>query len=243
MTTPKPPSDALAPCPFCGQSDRLSLDNISDDLPDSFNIECERCHLGQHSIHSRDGAIDAWNTRAALTPAPGDVEALYRGAANEDEAMCQVTSIYNDGWNHCIDHLAAQGHLQTPVPEEERLKDALRDVLKAIVSDRHAVQDTIWVNGSPVGDFIMCALDEEIDLDELQNAPYRCKRTGELPLTAPVTPQSEFCGLKIVCDPSVPDGMILVKDERGKTLLVAGLSANPTTLTYHAGKGDGNATI
>lgn len=60
------------------------------------------------------------------------------------------------------------------------LKDALRDVLKAICTDRHAVQDTLWVNGTPVGDFIMCALDEDIDLDELQNAPYRCKKTGEM---------------------------------------------------------------
>lgn len=66
----------------------------------------------------------------------------------------------------------------------EALRNTLRDVLKAIVSDRHAVQDTIWVNGTPIGDFIMCALDEDIDLDELQNAPYRCKRTGELNLAS-----------------------------------------------------------
>lgn len=67
-----------------------------------------------------------------------------------------------------------------PVAEVEGLKNALRDVLKAIVSDRHAVQDTIWVNGTPIGDFIQCDLDEEIDLDELQNAPYRCKKTGDM---------------------------------------------------------------
>lgn len=64
--------------------------------------------------------------------------------------------------------------------ERDELKNALRDVLKAICTDRHAVQDTLWVNGTPVGDFIMCALDEDIDLEELQNAPYRCKRTRDL---------------------------------------------------------------
>ena len=47
--------------------------------------------------------------------------------------------------------------------------------------------DTIWVGekgiiGSPIGDFIMCALDEEIDLDDLQNSPYRCKLTKEMDL-------------------------------------------------------------
>lgn len=48
----------------------------------------------------------------ALTHPPLDVEALKRGPANEDEAMCQVTSIYNDGWNHCIDDLASKGYLK-----------------------------------------------------------------------------------------------------------------------------------
>ena len=63
--------------------------------------------------------------KAALTPAPIDVASLYLGAANEDEAMCQVTSIYNDGWNACIDQLYAKGmlratgHLQTPVPDDK----------------------------------------------------------------------------------------------------------------------------
>lgn len=50
--------------------------------------------------------------RAALTHPPVDVEALKRGPANEDEAMCQVTSIYNDGWNHCIDDLVSKGYLK-----------------------------------------------------------------------------------------------------------------------------------
>lgn len=66
----------------------------------------------------------------------------------------------------------------------EGLKNALRDVLAAIVKDRKAVQDTIWVGdgaaATPIGDFIMCALDEDIDLDELQNSPYRCNKTHEM---------------------------------------------------------------
>ena len=42
------------------------------------------------------------------------------------------------------------------------------------------MQDTIWVGQTPIGDFIMGALNEDIDLDELQNAPYRCKQTKEM---------------------------------------------------------------
>jgi Lar family restriction alleviation protein len=90
-----------------------------------------------------------------------------------------------------------------PQCPDEGLRNALRDVLKAIAFDNpHAVQDTIWVNGSPIGDFIMCALDEEIDLDELQNAPYRCKKTGDM-----------F---------AVPDGWVMVPVEPTYMMIIAG---------------------
>lgn len=36
---------------------------------------------------------------------------------------------------------------------------------------------------------------------------------------------TEFCGFKIIADPSVPEGMILVKDDLGKTLLSAALQS------------------
>jgi hypothetical protein len=61
---------------------------------------------------------------------------------------------------------------------------------------------------------------------------------GENAMTLPEPPQRDmtaellpvehtFCGLKIIADPSVPDDMILVKDERGKVLLMAALSTPP----------------
>lgn len=63
-----------------------------------------------------------------------------------------------------------------------KLHDTLRDVLKAVVSPENAdaVKDTIWVNGTPIGDFIGGAIDEEVDVDALQTSPYRCKKTAEL---------------------------------------------------------------
>lgn len=62
--------------------------------------------------------IESWyrnnaaRIKQALTQPTVDVEALKLGPANEDEAMCQVTSIYNDGWNHCIDDLVSKGYLK-----------------------------------------------------------------------------------------------------------------------------------
>jgi len=65
--------------------------------------------------------------------------------------------------------------------EIKSLKNALHDVLKAIIKPDNGVEDTIWVHDcSPIGDFIMGFLDEDIDLDALQNAPYRCKQTAEM---------------------------------------------------------------
>jgi uncharacterized CHY-type Zn-finger protein len=61
------------------------------------------------------------------------------------------------------------------------LKNALHDVLKAVITSDNGVTDTIWVSDCvPIGDFIMGFFDEEIDLDELQNSPYRCKKTLEM---------------------------------------------------------------
>lgn len=65
--------------------------------------------------------------------------------------------------------------------EVKSLKNALYDVLKAIIIPDNGVTDTIWISDCcPIGDFIMGFLDEDIDLDELQNAPYRCKQTYEM---------------------------------------------------------------
>lgn len=130
-------------------------------------------------------------TNDDLKPCPfcgGDVH-VSRFSGNDDvpyyKIYCSCLSDVDENsivevikaWNA---RAALTEHEAVDAAEVKGLKDALRDVLKAIVSDRHAVQDTLWVNGTPVGDFIMCALDEEIDLDELQNAPYRCKKTDDM---------------------------------------------------------------
>lgn len=54
----------LLPCPFCGGS-KLELDNLVD--ADDYCVECKTCQLGQHAVHTRDGAIAAWNRRPAAS--------------------------------------------------------------------------------------------------------------------------------------------------------------------------------
>ncbi len=66
------------------------------------------------------------------------------------------------------------------VTSSPALRDALLDVLKAIVTDRHAVQDTLFVNGTPVGDFVACVLNEDINFEGLHFTPYKCKGTPDI---------------------------------------------------------------
>lgn len=114
------------------------------------------------------------------------------------EAMRELTYIHlyykKKSWNERLSdqtYSVLQSILMTAISEIQSglsksqqeinlLKDVLRDVLKAVCSPNNGVEDTIWVGCDPIGDFIMCALNEDIDLDALQNAPYRCKQTLEL---------------------------------------------------------------
>ena len=67
-------ANELKPCPFCGKTDSLSHDTLAtgkerDEITnDEWSVECIRCHVGQHSIHTKDSAIKIWNTRSAETP-------------------------------------------------------------------------------------------------------------------------------------------------------------------------------
>ena len=60
-TNPYEMEPELRPCPFCGKTDMLSLDNLTDET--DYCIECERCHISQHAYFTHEGAIAAWNTR------------------------------------------------------------------------------------------------------------------------------------------------------------------------------------
>jgi Lar family restriction alleviation protein len=65
MTTHHASAEGMADlrsCPFCGQSDRLALQNLVDE--DDFSVCCDRCDVTQHAIHTEAAAIAAWNRRA-----------------------------------------------------------------------------------------------------------------------------------------------------------------------------------
>jgi Lar family restriction alleviation protein len=60
-TNPYEMEPQLDPCPFCGQTDKLTLDNLVDS--DDYCVECDRCQISQHACFTRDAAIAAWNKR------------------------------------------------------------------------------------------------------------------------------------------------------------------------------------
>jgi Lar family restriction alleviation protein len=62
----------LLPCPFCGQSDMLTIDFIAGD---DWCVECDRCHVTQHAVWpNKYSAIMKWNTRT-----PSSTRANERG--------------------------------------------------------------------------------------------------------------------------------------------------------------------
>ena len=62
----------------------------------------------------------------------------------------------------------------------KELKNAMLDILKAVITKDNGVVDTIWVDEVPIGDFIGGFFDEELDHDELQMSPYRCKKIEDM---------------------------------------------------------------
>jgi hypothetical protein len=210
----------LLPCPFCGGKAKLYLSVTMDSCSEW--VECTQCHIrsrgyDERFIKVKIDLVAQWNTRADLAapkvePIEGLDETLelfnawmrMTGLTEAKEQRRIVEGLHRK--QHLI-RAALSRHaagLTAPTEEIANLKNALRDVLKAIISDRHAVQDTLWVNGSPVGDFIGCTLNEEIDLDDLQTAPYRCKKTNDIFAQIPEDmPDVIFAG----------DGMYLVEDE------------------------------
>ena len=57
------PPGVLKPCPFCG-CDKLELSKLVDD--DEWFVSCTQCAVQQIADHTRERAIDKWNTRIKL---------------------------------------------------------------------------------------------------------------------------------------------------------------------------------
>jgi Lar family restriction alleviation protein len=55
----------LKPCPFCGETHALTVDDLAGD---DWYVECGACKVQQHAIYPTcDAAIVAWNRRAATS--------------------------------------------------------------------------------------------------------------------------------------------------------------------------------
>jgi Lar family restriction alleviation protein len=67
----------LKPCPFCGETERIAIDTIADEVEDSFAVICGGCAAATKlTCRSREEAIAAWNRRAA-PEAPSDMKSEY----------------------------------------------------------------------------------------------------------------------------------------------------------------------
>lgn len=93
----------LKPCPFCGETNTLTVDNLAGD---DWYVECGACKVQQHAIYPTLGAaMSAWNTRTAASPqeAPSEREAFeatwreYSGVPPNDTAACDIAWLF---WQH-----------------------------------------------------------------------------------------------------------------------------------------------
>ena len=97
--------------------------------------------------------------------------------------MDDPTPITNSSLKFYKEAYKARPAIKAMLADNEQLKLDMKDVLHAIVNSS-AVNDVIWMDEksachSPIGDFIMCSIDEEIDLENLQSSG-RCKHTQDI---------------------------------------------------------------
>jgi Lar family restriction alleviation protein len=112
----------LLPCPFCGGHAYYNHTDAGAERK-YYRVHCEKCdtRIG-HPYIGKDAAREAWNTRAALDQVQNvgvDVEALRQDVYAEVSRYCVGSVSVVDaglGAKIAFDHLAASGHLQTPVP-------------------------------------------------------------------------------------------------------------------------------
>lgn len=192
----------LLPCPFCGGNSEIysavtRIPNSDGSLQGHWVVDCTSCNASIEFNGSPKEAAKNWNDRSFVKPCVSNLEenkgqqnlitVNERQAALEDlewirlSRLSETTGKQFDEMKERFDRVKSA--LQSPrdnTYETDHLKNVLRDVLKAVCMQNNGVEDTIFVNGSPIGDFIMGELDEDIELDALQNAPYRCKQTSDL---------------------------------------------------------------
>ena len=53
----------LEPCPFCGRTDCLSIDNYENNGKLWWFVACEECMCSGPVAGSEEQAVDAWNER------------------------------------------------------------------------------------------------------------------------------------------------------------------------------------
>jgi Lar family restriction alleviation protein len=87
----KPASCVLEPCPFCGLSDKVTLQTLSQ--PDSFYVACSRCKTCQHADFTEADAIRVWNTRG---DSPEKLERLAEYLRGWNCALLHIKSNIDD---------------------------------------------------------------------------------------------------------------------------------------------------
>lgn len=95
-------TDALLPCPFCGQSERLAEEWKDEDKHPLLLIGCDtRGCPGESREHYllngvRERAVAAWNRRAlASSPAPlGGADAIVRAIAADSTWRSKDNTLY-----------------------------------------------------------------------------------------------------------------------------------------------------
>lgn len=89
-------NDDLKPCPFCGGEELVRKINCSHTF---YWIECDNCGCSVDGGNSKEIAIEAWNTRAALTaPIPQAVSDDMQSVKNYLEHARQLLN--EDEWQN-----------------------------------------------------------------------------------------------------------------------------------------------
>ena len=77
--------EELKPCPFCGSG--VLHKNNPEKMGRTFFVSCGFCDCRGACLPTEQGAVDAWNTRAAALPAKLEAAQRLRDAA---EPFCKI---------------------------------------------------------------------------------------------------------------------------------------------------------
>ena len=115
----------LAPCPFCGGPAR---ECHNGDVPTGmYWVLCEKCHACPGDQNTREGAITAWNTRAAA-PVP------HAGGEGEVEKLiADLRGVYNQMTPSQLERMDSDGDYGGHEPNEAmQLAHSLRKALTSV---------------------------------------------------------------------------------------------------------------